>query len=87
MGLIKIFLNINDLKKGSKTNEQTLQKFFDLVNSNENIISLFGITATKVHVKRAFLLDGTDVLDISMLSQNQEVWLSLGEAFIPVECK
>ena len=85
LGPIKMFINPYDLSKGSKTKEDVIQKFLDLINMNENITALFGIKASKVYVKRAFFIDGRELKDISMLGPEQELWLSLGEGFIPVE--
>ena len=86
-GPIKMFLNPYDLSKGTKTKEAVVQNFFDLVNLNQSITAMFGIKASKVYVKRAFLIDGRELKDIDMLSADQELWLSLGESFYPVESK
>lgn len=87
LGPIKMFFNPYDLSKGAKSKEAVLQKFFDLVNLNQNVTDLFGIKASKVYVKRAFFIDGRELKDIHMLSSDQELWLSLGESFFPVKSK
>uniref|UniRef100_A0A7M5XNG7 Doublecortin domain-containing protein n=1 Tax=Clytia hemisphaerica TaxID=252671 RepID=A0A7M5XNG7_9CNID len=85
VGPIKVFVNIADLKKGTKTQGEVMTRFFDLVNMNPNIRPLFGIKANRVYVKRAFLLNGSEVIDIGLLEPGQELWLSLGEGFLPIE--
>ena len=82
-----MFVNITDLKKGTKTQGEVMQRFFDLINMNPNIMPLFGIKANRVYVKRAFLLNGSEVKDIGLLEPDQELWLSLGESFLPIESK
>jgi len=85
LGPVKIFVNQNDMRKGCKTKDEVVQKFLNMVNSNESVTSMFGIKARKVFVKRAFLIDGRELNDIGILGPNQELWLSLGEGFLPIE--
>ena len=35
-------------------------------------------------VKRVFLIDGTEITDLNMLGQDEQLFLSEGESFLPV---
>ena len=87
VGPVKLFVNISDIRKGAKSKEDILQRLFSLMNENENVTKMFGITSRKIHVKRMFTLDGKEILDVDLITNNQELWLSLGDGFIPVECE
>ena len=84
---MSMFVNVQSFKKGAKSSQDSICRFFDLLNQNENILAAFGVLGTKVHIRRAFLIDGREVTDVDMLTSGAEVWLSLGESYVPVECK
>ena len=83
----KLVVNVRDLQKGTKTKAEAIQRFLDFVNCNSNVMKMFELNIRMVSVKRAFLIGGEEVIDLNMLTQDAKVWLSLGEAFVPVQCK
>ena len=76
-----------DFRRGKKTKEEMLRGFFDLLNSNHSLRECFIGHGRRAEFKRAFLLNGTEITDINDLHSDAEVWLSLGEDFIPIECR
>ena len=84
---MRMFLNMSFLLKGIKSKAQGMERFFNMLNANDSVKSLFGFQISSIFVKRAFLADGTEVLDLSKLEQGDKVWLSLGEPFVSVESK
>ena len=84
---MRMFLNMSFLLKGIKSKAQGMERFFNMLNANNNVKSLFGFQISSIFIKRAFLADGTEVLDLSKLEQGDKVWLSLGEPFVSVESK
>lgn len=83
---VKLFFNTKDLKKGTKTRTEVMERFFDVLNSNEEVMRLFGVLSKRSFVRKAYLLNGTEVTDFDTLDHGKEVWLSLGESFLPIEC-
>uniref|UniRef100_T2MEH7 Doublecortin domain-containing protein 1 n=1 Tax=Hydra vulgaris TaxID=6087 RepID=T2MEH7_HYDVU len=81
----KLVVNIRELLKGTKTKAEEMQRFFDFVNSNSNVIKMFEMDIRMVSVKRAFLIGGEEITSLSMLSQDAKIWLTLGEDFIPIQ--
>lgn len=82
---VKLFFNTKDLKKGTKTRAEVMERFFDVLNSNEEVMRLFGVLSKRSFVRKAYLLNGTEVTDFDTLDHGKEVWLSLGESFLPIE--
>ena len=84
---MKLFLSTSYLKKGIKGKLQALDRFFEILSCNDGVMSLFGVKGKKAQPRRAFKLDGEEITDISMMESNDKIWLSLGEDFIPIQCK
>ena len=84
---IVVYFSSKDLRKGKRTQEELLQSFFSFMNSNQSLKETFIGHGRRAEFKRAFLLNGTEVLDLDELSNDAEIWLSLGEDFIPIECR
>ena len=76
-----------DLRKGKSTKEEVLQSFFDLLSGNQSLKECFIGHGRRGEFKRAFLLNGTEINDVSDIGNDAEVWLSLGEDFVPIECE
>ena len=76
-----------DLRRGKKTKEEVLQSFFDLLNNIQSLKESFIGHGRRAEFKRAFLFNGTEISDINEIDSDAEVWLSLGEDFVPIECK
>lgn len=84
---VRVYLNLTYLTKAMKSKEQGMERFFDYLNGKENVKELFGFQSSNVFIKRAFFTDGTEIHDLNMMSADAEIWLSLGENFIPIQCK
>ena len=84
---ITMHFSTKDLCKGKNTQEQQLQRFFDLLNSNASLKECFIGHGRRAVFKRAFLANGSEINDISNIDNDAEVWLSLGEDFVPFECE
>ena len=85
--VITILFSTKDLCKGNRTPEQQLQRFFDLLNSNVSLKENFIGHGRRTVFKRAFLANGSEITDISTIDNDADVWLSLGEDFVPFECE
>ncbi|XP_065070876.1 doublecortin domain-containing protein 1-like [Rhopilema esculentum] len=82
---IVVYFSSKDLRKGKRTQDELLQSFFSFLNSNQSLKEAFIGHGRRAEFKRAFLLNGTEVLDVDELCNDAEIWLSLGEDFIPIE--
>lgn len=76
-----------DLRMGKRSQKDSLLRFFDLLNGNESLKECLLGHGRRAVFKRAFLLNGTEMNDVDDLINDTEVWLSLGENFVPVECE
>ena len=63
---------------------EQMNNLFDLINTSRELQSLFGVHGVKVKVRRMFLIDGTEITDLDMLGQDEQLFLSEGESFLPV---
>ena len=84
---ISMHFSTKDLCKGKITQEQQLERFFDLLNGNVSLKECFIGHGRRASFKRAFLANGFEITDISHIDSDAEVWLSLGEDFVPFECE
>lgn len=84
---IKIFLDIKQLKKATATKLQAVKNFLNMINALRELPMLFGVYGTKIIVKRTFLINGSEIDDLGIIGQDEQIWLSLGEAFVPINCK
>ena len=84
---VTLAFSSKDLRKGKATKEETLRSFFDLLNNNQSLKECFIGHGRRAEFKRAFLVNGAEINDVNDISNDAEVWLSLGEDFVPIECK
>ena len=82
-----VYVSSKDFQRGKKTKEEMLHCFFDLLNSNSGLMEAFVGFGRTARFRRAFMLDGREVKEVSDIVHDMELWISCGEDFIPIECK
>ena len=63
-----------------------MNNLLNTVNTSPQLQQLFGVHGIAVKVRRIFMIDGTEITDINMLGQDEQLFLSEGQSFLPVSC-
>ena len=61
-----------------------MNNLLNTVNTSPQLQQLFGVHGIAVKVRRIFMIDGTEITDINMLGQDEQLFLSEGQSFLPV---
>jgi hypothetical protein len=81
---VNVYFNLQEAEKGTGNNQEMIRlRFLDECSNKKQLMASSG-TLTSIATKM-FNRDGEEITDVHQLENEQNIWLSYGEAFKPLE--